>query len=69
VFSVEHPSADDRDLSKDQRMKKQDPHILGIHNCTGEIGAELGNVQVFFSSQHYEHRNEKLPARFNARSK
>ena len=69
VFSVEHRSEYHRAVSKDQRVKKQDPHLLGIHSCTIEIGAEVGNVQVLFSSQQYEHRHEKLPARCSARSK
>ena len=47
-FSVENRSEDDRGLSKDQYMKKQYPHLLGIHNCTVDIGAELGKARVFF---------------------
>jgi len=69
VFSVGHPSEYHRCVSKDQHMKKHGPHLLGIHNCSIEFGAELGNIRVLFSSQQYEHRHEKLPAQCNARGK
>jgi hypothetical protein len=50
-FSVENCSEDDRGLSKDQCMKKQDSHLLGIYNFTVDIGAELGKARVFSSTR------------------
>ena len=67
-FSVDNRSEDER-IFQGSAYEETTPQLVGIHKCTIEIGAELGNVRMLFPSEQYEHRQEKFPARCNARSK